>query len=108
IRIAGIGSMVYTALVVSPMHDLMVTISIPFIMVAMLALLRVLYASHAMGLLVTGIVCFVLLVTSATIYYTGHFISALPWAQRTLFALFAIWLLTLDMTSHHLRCEEKT
>ena len=30
IRIAGIGSMVYSALTITPMHDLMVTISVGF------------------------------------------------------------------------------
>ena len=107
IRIAGIGSMVYSSLVITPMHDLMVTISIPFFVVAMLALLWVHYERRIIGFLITGIVCFVLLLTSVTIYYSGHFVSVLPWAQRTLFALFAIWLISLDLRAPRLRLVEK-
>src|SRR5580700_5252652 len=47
IRIGGIGSMVYASLAFTPMHDLMVTISVAFFAVAVLALLRVLYTSRA-------------------------------------------------------------
>ena len=107
IQIGGIGSMVYTALAVTPLHDLTVTISIAFFVVAVLALLRVLYERRATGFLVTGIVWLGLLAASATIYYTGHFASALPWAQRIVFALFAIWLIALDIRTPHLRLAEK-
>ena len=103
IRIGGIGSMVYSSLVVTPMHDLMVTISIPFFVVAILALLRVLYASREAGFLVTGTAVLALLVVSVIIYYTGQFTSVLPWTQRSLFALFAAWLLTLDIGAPNLR-----
>jgi hypothetical protein len=107
IGIGGIGSMVYASLTFTPMHDLMVTVSIVFFVFAVLALLQVLYASRMIGFLVTGTVCFVLLVTSTTIYYTGQFVSVLPWAQRILFAFFAIWLITLDLCAPQLRLEEK-
>jgi len=95
--------MVYSSLVVTPMHDLMVTISIPFFVVAVLALLRVLYASREAGFLVTGTAVLALLVVSVIIYYTGQFTSVLPWTQRSLFALFAAWLLTLDIGAPNLR-----
>jgi hypothetical protein len=97
IRIGGVGSMVYASLAFTPMHDLMVTISVTFFIAAVLALLRVLYTNRVIGFLLTGIACLVLLLTSVIIYYTGQFISVLPWAQRILFALFAIWLIALDI-----------
>ena len=107
IRVGGIGSMVYSALVITPMHDLMVTISIPFFLVALLALLWVLHTRGEVGFLMTGIVCFMLLAASVTIYYTGRFVSVLPWAQRSLFALFALWLISLDLGAPRLRLRER-
>src|SRR5262249_51797289 len=103
IQIAGIGSMVYSSLTFTPMHDLMVKISIPFFAVAILALLWVLYERRMMGFLLAGIACFLLLVTSVAIYYTGLFTAILPWSQRSLFALFAVWLITLDLNVPRLK-----
>jgi hypothetical protein len=96
ISIAGIGSMVYASLTFTPLHDLMVTISLIFFLIAVLALTRALYVSREMGFFVAGCVCLVVLVASATIYYTGHYVSMLPWTQRISFALYAIWLVSLD------------
>ncbi len=96
IRIAGIGSMVYAFLAITPMHDLMVTISLIFFLIAVLMLTRALYISREIGFFVVGCVCFVVLVASATIYYTGQYVSLLAWAQRVTFALFVIWLVSLD------------
>src|SRR4051794_23891264 len=45
-RIAGIGSMIYATLICTPMHDLMVTISLIFLVVAMLSLIQALYTGR--------------------------------------------------------------
>ena len=73
IRIGGIGSMVYNAFAITPLHDLVVTISIAFFIAAILPLLWTLYVGRHMKLLFVGIGCFILLFASATMYYTGHF-----------------------------------
>jgi hypothetical protein len=103
IEIGGIGSAVYTALVASPMHDLMVTISIIFFATAVLALLRGLHAGREIGFLAAGSACFALLVTSCTIYYSHHFVVVLPWAQRILLIVSAAWLVSLDLRIPRLR-----
>lgn len=97
IQIGGIGSMVYSAFTPTPMHDLMVTISCVFLAVALVALLYVLYARRVMGFFVAGMACFLLFAASVTIYYSGRGGVVLPWAQRTLFTLFAVWLVALDL-----------
>lgn len=109
IRIGGIGSMVYAAFTLTPMHDLMVTIALIFFLLAALAILHALYHNRALGFFVAGCLCLAVLVASAVIYYTGYYISMLPWAQRVSFALFAIWLVALDhkrrdkeQLSHHM------
>lgn len=96
LRVGGIGSAVYAFLAVTPMHDLMVTISLVFFVFADLALLRALYLGREAGFLVAGSVCFALLTASSAIYYSQQFMFLLPWAQRTLFALLAVWLVMLD------------
>jgi hypothetical protein len=96
IRIGGIGSMVYAAFTLTPMHDLMVMIALIFFLLAAMAILHALYHSRAVGFFVAGCLCLAVLVASAAIYYTGYYTSALPWAQRVSFALFAIWLVALD------------
>jgi len=88
--------MVYASLTFTPMHDLMVTISLTFFVITVLALLRALYVSGEIGFLVSGCVCLVVLVASAAIYYTGHYGIVLAWAQRASFALFAVWLVSFD------------
>ena len=88
--------MVYASLTITPMHNLMVTISLAFFVIAVLALIRALYVSREIGFLVAGCVCLAVLVTSAAIYYTGHYVFLLPWGQRASFALFAVWLVSLD------------
>jgi hypothetical protein len=96
IRIAGIGSMVYAGLTITPMHDVMVSISLAFLLVAVLSLLSALYVTNELLLFASGCLCLVILVASAAMYYTGLFVSVLPWAQRISFSLLAIWLVSLD------------
>ncbi len=97
IRIGGIGSMVYASLTITPMHDLMVTVALVFFVIAMVALLRGLYASHETGMFAAGCGCLALLSASAAVYYTEQYVVALPWAQRVSFAALAAWLVSLDL-----------
>ncbi len=96
IRISGIGSMVYSCLVITPLHDLMVTISVVFLVVAATTLVLALLAHREFGFSVAGICCLALLAGSATVYYSGLLNSILPWAQRVTHAAFAVWLVALD------------
>ena len=107
IRIGGIGSMVYASLTFTPMHDLMVTISLIFFVIAVLGVLQALYSYRKFEFLVAGCVCLVLLIASATIYYTEMYVFALPWAQRASFAVFTVWLVSLDFSVPRLRPGKK-
>jgi len=96
IRIGGIGAMVYSALTFTPMHDLMVAISLVFLLAAMVPLARRLYVNREVRFFAAGCVCLAVLISSATIYYTGILVFLLPWAQRLSFSLCALWLVLLD------------
>ena len=52
IRIGGIGSMVYASLTFTPIHDLMVTISLIFFLVAAFTITQALYVSREIGFFV--------------------------------------------------------
>lgn len=88
--------MVYASLTFTAMHDLMITISLVFLLVAALALLYNLYLNREAWLLVLGCASLLVLIASATIYFSEQYTVVLPWGQRASFALLAIWLVALD------------
>ena len=96
IRIGGIGSMIYSALTITPMHDLMVTISLVFLLAALVPMVRELTRANERGFFAAGCICLAILGASAAIYYSGRFVVVLPWAQRVSFGLIAVWLVALD------------
>src|SRR5205814_2211909 len=69
IEIAGIGSMVYAFLVVTPMHDVLVTVALVFFVTAMLATLHMVYLEGRSGMFYAGIVCLALPLCNAVMYY---------------------------------------
>jgi hypothetical protein len=99
IRTGGIGSMVYAAFTMTVLHDLVVTISLLFFIAGVIPIGISLYKRRELGFFFTGLFCFTLMMLSAIFYYTGLFAVVLPWAQRSLYLFFAIWLLALDRAS---------
>ena len=97
IRIGGIGSQVYAAFTITPMHDVMVTISLVFLLVALIPMVRSLFIGGEKRFSVVGCVAVGLLGISAAIYYSSHLVTVLPWAQRVSFGISAGWLVALDL-----------
>jgi len=97
LEVGGIGSMVYAFLVVTPMHDLLVGISLLFFIPAMAAALDLAYLEHRLVLFLSGLMCLGLLVVAATMYYGNIFWHLLPVAQKASMAACACWLLTLQL-----------
>jgi len=96
IEIGGIGAAIYAFLVVTPMHNLLVTLALLFFVTAVLAVLHLLYVERRLRLLGAGIVCFAFLIASATMYYGNAFWSLLPAAQKLTFTLYLAWLLVIQ------------
>jgi hypothetical protein len=104
IAIGGIGSMVYAFLaVVTPMHDLLVTIALMFFLVATVATLQMLGRARRTALLIAGLACLASLMYCALIYYGGIHIDLLAVTQKLTFALCVSWLMAmhLALTSGH-------
>jgi len=96
IRIGGIGAMVYSAFTITPLHDLMVTISAAFFLAAAVPMVCILYDRRETAFFIAGCVCLTIFCVSVTIYYSGAWGTILPWAQRISHAVFAAWLVSLD------------
>lgn len=95
IQIAGIGSMVYAFLVVTPMHDVLVGIALAFFLVAMLAVFHLLWVERRFGMLAAGLACMSGTVWNAVIYYGSFGSGFLPVVQKLFTFLWVAWLLVL-------------
>jgi len=96
IEIAGIGSMVYAFLVVTPMHDALVGVALLFFVTAMLVTLHVLYLERHSAMLYAGIVCLALSLSNAVMYYGNVLFGFLPIVQKTSVAMWVSWLFALQ------------
>ena len=98
IEIAGIGSMVYAFLVVTPMHNVLVSVSLLFYVTAMLAILHLLYVERHVRMFCAGMVCVALLLTGAVMYYGNVLFGLLPLVQKTSLAMSVSWLFALQFS----------
>ncbi len=92
IQITGIGSMVYALLTATPMHNLMVNIALAFFLVAIFAIVNMLYRKRQFGLAIAGIACLVLKLFSVSLYYTNTYIEIWGVLQKLSFILTTTWL----------------
>ena len=93
IEIAGIGTAIYSCLVDTPMHDLMVTIGLVFTMVALLATTHALYIERRWVLFVWGATGIALGIVSAVMYYGHVWYGFLPVVQKVSLLACISWLL---------------
>ena len=95
IEIAGIGSMIYAFLVVTPMHDVLVGVALVFFVVAMLFTLHTVYLERRHWMLFAGVVSLVIPLINAAMYYGNVFYGFLPIVQKLGIFMWAGWLLVL-------------
>ncbi len=107
IQIGGMGSMVYGLIAVTPMHNLMVTISLVFFLAAMFAVLHLLSLQRNLRLLLPGVLCLVVLLTTAVMYYGNLRFAFQPVAQKAAFVLCTGWLFTVQFANRSLKSEQK-
>ncbi|MGQ0766472.1 MAG: hypothetical protein ACT4OZ_12490 [Gemmatimonadota bacterium] len=97
IRIAGIGSMVYAALVVTPMHDVLVSVALVFFVTAMITIFHRLYLERSFAMLGAGVACLALTLCNAVTYYGQVLYGFLPIVQKVSIVLWASWLYGLSL-----------
>jgi hypothetical protein len=96
IEIAGIGSMVYAFLVVTPMHNLLVGVALLFFVTAMLATLHMVYLEGRSAMFYAGIVCLALPLCNAGMYYGNLLYGFLPIVQKFAMAMWVGWLFAVQ------------
>ena len=99
VLIFGIAAMVHSALTVTPMHDLMVTISLGFFLAVDIVLLHWLWRQRQLSQWIAGMANLTLLLTTAVVYYREVMMVALPTLQKLTFLSSAAWLLWLHKRS---------
>ena len=99
VQIFGIAAMVYAALTVTRMHDLMVTIALVFFVAAEIVLLDWLWRRRQWPQWTAGMAHLALLLTAAFVYYKQVGLVALPALQKLVFLSGATWLLWLHRRS---------
>ncbi len=92
IQIGGIGSMVYALLTATPMHNLMVNIALAFFLVAMIAIVYMIYREQQYTLAMAGIACILLKLGSVSLYYTNTYTEVWGVLQKLSFILTTTWL----------------
>jgi hypothetical protein len=105
IQIAGIGSMVYAALVVTPMHDVLVNVALLFFVTAMITIFHCLYLERRIGMLSAGVACLGLTLCNATMYYGEVLYGFLPIVQKVSTVMWVLWLFGLSLRD---RYEQRT
>ena len=95
IQVAGVGSMVYAFLVVTPMHDLMVGVALGFFVVAVLAVFYMLGRQGRTLLLLTGLLCISGTLWNAGLYYLTPGPGFLPVVQKASTMAWVGWVLVV-------------
>lgn len=96
IAFSGIASMFFACFIMTPLHNIMTTLSGTLVMLAMFAILVSLYRAQYYLLLWLGVFCILVLYFTNYVYYSGQFIEVLPVLQKTSFSLMVIWFLLLE------------
>lgn len=95
VQIAGIGSAVYGFFIATPMHDLMVNISLVFSVIAMIAVTQMLYVQRRRWLFGGGALCLALLFLTAAMYYRNAIYGVLPLVQKLGLTANIVWLVVV-------------
>jgi len=91
LQIAGIASVVYSSFTMTPMHDLVVTISFVSFLIAAAAVMHCLYLRRAHSLFLFGGSSLRAQGVAAVLYYGGYYGTALSVAQKIALALCTGW-----------------
>lgn len=95
IRYLGLLGMVAACLVVTPLHDLAITLALVFSMIAVLYILIFVLRSKLTYLKVLGVAAMVATYTAAFMYYTRTWLEALPTLQKLSLACIVLWFVCL-------------
>jgi hypothetical protein len=95
IKYCGAGSMLFAFLVITPYHDVMVTIACVLALIALFYSTVFVLLSKLFFFKILSIACMATLYASMYIYYTSTYLSLLPIMQKLSFLIAISWMLGL-------------
>lgn len=96
IRYAGMTAMFFAFFVITRYHDIMVTISCIFAMLAIFYLSVFVFTSRLLFFKMLTALCLITLYFSAFLYYSSSWLEILPITQKVNYLLIIIWVLGLE------------
>jgi hypothetical protein len=99
IQIGGIASTAFTTLTVTLLHDVMVGLALVCFVVALSAVLYMLYRERVLGLLAMGILFVAIELGTAVLYFAQIFLEFLPAGQKAALVLIGLWLFAVQHRS---------
>jgi len=99
IRTGGISSTAFATLTVTLLHDLMVGLSLVCFVVALCAVLHMLYRERARILFTLGVLFVAIELGTAVLYFGQVFLEWLPAGQKAALVLIGLWLLAVQHRS---------
>ena len=99
IQISGIASTAFATLTVMLLHDLMVGLALMSFVVALGALLQMLYTERALNLFALGVLFVAVELGTAVLYFGQIFLELLPFGQKAALILIGVWLFAVRYRS---------
>jgi hypothetical protein len=99
IQIGGIASTAFATLTVTVLHDLMAGLAVVCFVVAVGAMLHMLYTERVLGLFIVGLLFVALEVGTAVLYFGQVYLEFLPTGQKAAMVLVGLWLFAVQLRS---------
>jgi hypothetical protein len=99
IQIGGIASTAFATLTMTMLHDLMAGLALVCFVVALSAVLHMLYRERALGLFALGVLFVALELGTAVLYFGQVFLEFLPTGQKAALGLIGLWLFAVQHRS---------
>jgi hypothetical protein len=99
IAFSGMGSMGFAFLVVTPLHDAMITLASALSLLTLLGIVVSLYKSRRFAMLGYGVLGMLTAYFANYVYYSRQHLELLPTLQKVTFVLIVSWFLMLEYTT---------
>ena len=96
IRYAGMAAMFFAFWVITPYHNIMVTIAVTFAMIAIFYLSVFVFMSRSVIFKLLTLLCLISLYFTAFLYYSSTWLEILPITQKLNFLIILVWILGLE------------
>lgn len=97
IQIGGIASTAFATLTVTLLHDLMVGLALVSFVVALSAMLHMLFRERVLGLFALGVLFVALELGTGVLYFGQIFLRFLPAGQKAALVLIGLWLFAVQL-----------